>query len=385
VIPLLACRASAASPAPEQKSATPSIADVQNQKHCDDDSDSKDNDSATAKDDSKDDSDDSGSTDAKAQPGDDDSGCSDDADNSDHSNDDDDDTVAVDPDERPSLLSQFDYYTDSQHYVNLTTTSLATAPFHDFMTYLRRDWMQGRDTNGAQAAEITTLGFNKEFTELWSIGGGFGTARNLEGDDLVGSFQSHLNYEGASATASIAREMLLESAKAVSSNIRQTIFGLSVSDDLTERISMDMEAHHRSYSDGNTSNDIAFSPDYTFKLAMSKLALGYRFSYIAFAQNPDQGYWAPRKALSNGMSAVWSFDRMAYYARTELGLSYDSIRQAGKLADGPSSGPSASAGVTFGIRPIDGISLETYWTGNGSASWNSMNIGLSLNYLFQNR
>jgi hypothetical protein len=426
IVPCLASNATAAAKALNPKSQAPSVADIQDAKHCDDDSDDAkaddsaasvkdESDASTVKVDAKsqgvNDSDDGGDNDApkaaakttahnadsddtksaaadhddsdhaQAQQDDNDKGCADDADKG-GGDSDDDDAAALDPDDRATLLSQFDYYSDSQHYVNLTTTSLATAPFHGFMTSLRRDWLQARDSSGTQAAEITTLAFSKEFSELWGIGGGFGTARDLHAYNLVGSFQSHLNYEGASMTASIAREMLLESAKAVAANIHQTVYGLSLSDDLTEHVSIDSEAHHRSYSDGNSSNDIALSPDYIFKLAMGKLTMGYRFSYTAFARNPQNGYWAPQRAISNGLSTAWSFDRTTYYGRSELGLGYDSVRESGKLLDGPGGGPSAQAAVAFGIRPMAGLGLETYWTGNGSPGWSSMNFGLSLNYLF---
>ena len=415
VIPALVSRASAASTAPELKSQAADVVDLDSHKHCDDSLSPQDDtnessaqanarhsprapdqpdgsepgDSQTAKssDEDSDSNDDESAdggrensgndrADAKAQQGDDDSGCANDADSADN----DDDTV--DADDRPTLQSHFDYYTDSSHYVNITTTSLATAPFHGFMVSLRRDWLQARDLNGAQAVETTTLGFSKELSELWGIGGGFGTARGLQYNDLVGAFQSHFNYRGASVTATIAQEMLAESAQAVKANIRQTDFGLSFSDDLSEHVSTDAEVHHRIYSDGNSSNNIAFSPDYTFNLSLGKLALGYRFSYTAFARNPEAGYWAPQKALSDGLSADWSFDRAEFYGRTELGLDYDSVREIGKLSNGPSSGPGASAAVAFGIRLIKGTELETYWTGSGSPGWNSMNFGVSLSYLF---
>ena len=318
--------------------------------------------------------------DAKSRQGDDGKGCSNDADSAD---DDSDHDAAVDPDDRPTLESHFDYYTDSSHYVNVTTSSVATAPFQGFMVSLRQDSLQARDPSGPQAMEITTLGFNRELTELWGIGGGFGTARGLQHSEFVGSLQSHFNYKGFSVTASVAREMLLESAQAVQAGIRQTDFGLNLSDELSEHVSADVEVHHHTYSDGNSSNQIEFSPDYTFALPLGKLALGYRFSYLAFARNPDSGYWAPQKALSHGLSATWSFDRTLYYARTELGLDYESVREIGNLSNGPAtSGPGASAGVAFGIRLIKGTELETYWTGNGSPGWNSMNVGISLKYLF---
>ena len=392
-MPALTSAGFAASIAIDPKSRVPGVVSPDSHQHCDNESTAADDDTndggaqatkqakedADSSDDQSDAADRNDSdydrADATTHQGKDDNGCSNDANAAD-------DADTVDTDDRPTLESHFDYYTDSSHYVNITTTSLATALFQGFMVLLRRDWLQARDSNGPQAVEITTLGFNRELTELWGIGGGFGTARGLQHSDLVGSLQSHFNYRGLSVTASIAREMLLESAQAVKANIRQTDFGLNLSDELSEHVSTDAEVHHHIYSDGNSSNQIEFSPDYTFAMPLGKLALGYRFSYTTFAKNPENGYWAPQKALSNGLSAAWSFDRTEYYARTELGLDYDSVHEIGKLSNGPSSGPGASAAVAFGIRLIKGTELETYWTGNGSPGWNSMNVGISLKYLF---
>ncbi len=389
--------ASAASIATDPKSKVPGVVSPDNHQQCDNETTAAGDgtngggaqaakqakDDADSSDDQSDDSDqkdsDHDSADATTHQGKDDSGCSKDADVAD---DDSGDADPVEGDDRPTLESHFDYYTDSSHYVNITTTSLATAPFQGFMVLLRRDWLQARDLGGPQAAEITTLGFSRELTELWGIGGGFGMARGMRNSDLVGSLQSHFDYRGLSVTASVARDMLLESAQTVKENIRKSDFGLSLSQQLSEQISADAEIHHLIYSDGNSSNQIDFSPDYTFAMPLGKLAIGYRFSYITFAMNPDSGYWAPRKALSDGLSAAWSFDRTEYYARTELGLDYDSVRETGKLSNGPSGGPGASGEIAFGIRLIKGTELETYWTGNDSPGWNSMNIGLSLKYLF---
>ena len=396
-IPAFSSSASAASIAIDPKSKVSGVASPDNHQRCDNESTAADHDTndggaqatkqakddADSSDDQSDDADqndsDHDSADATTHQGKDDSGCSNDAN---VAGNDSDDADPVDADDRPTLESHFDYYTDSSHYVNITTTSLATAPFQGLTVSLRRDWLQARDLSGPQAAEITTLGFNRELTELWGIGGGFGTARGMQHSDLVGSLQSHFDYKGLSVTASVARDMLLESAQTVKANIRKSDFGLSLSEKLSEHVSADAEIHHLIYSDGNSSNQIDFSPDYTFAMPLGKLAIGYRFSYMTFARNPDSGYWAPQKALSDGLSAAWSFDRTEYYARTELGLDYDSVREIGKLSNGPSSGPGASAEVAFGIRLIKGTELETYWTGNDSPGWNSMNVGLSLKYLF---
>ena len=82
------------------------------------------------------------------------------------------------------------------------------------------------------------------------------------------------------------------------------------------------------------------------------------------------------------MFSALTFDRKWIYGHSELGFNYDLVRETGPLSNGPSSGPGASAAFALGIRPIRGIELETYWTGTGSAGWNSMNFGLSLKYIF---
>jgi hypothetical protein len=386
-------------------SAAQAKVDGQNQQHCDDEStptdDSGDDGHSQASDgnstltsaksdehgvaaaaSSRDESDSNDAQTADAAKDGDGQGCSANSEDDDSSSDDSDQKSAVDPEDRASMLTLFDFYTDSQHYVNVTTTSIATAPFEGFMATLRRDWVQARIPGTVSAAEVTTLAFNREFSDVWGIGGGFGTARGLRSSDTVGSFQTHFNDGGLSATATIARDLLLASAQTVASNIRQTDLGLSLSYDLSEAINADAEAHHKIFSDGNSDNEVSFAPDYKFKLFGGKLALGYRFSYSSYAENPDNGYWAPRSALSDGLAAAWSFDRNIYYGRGELGLNYDSVRESGKLANGPSSGPGGSAAIAFGLRPAAGTEIETYWTGCGSAGWNSMNIGIAIHYFF---
>jgi hypothetical protein len=325
------------------------------------------------------DGDDSGDADAGADSADNQksSDCSDDK-----NDDSDDEATEVDPDERPTLTSKFDYYTDSQHYVNLTSTSIATAPFHGFMISLQRDWVQASAPSLLQAAEVTTLAFSKDLSEQFGIGGGFGTARAMQSTDMVGSLAANFNYRGATFTTTIAREMLMDSARTMAANIRQTDFGLSFSDDLSEQIAANAEAHHHVFTDGNSSNDFALTPKYVFDLAGSKLEVGYRFSYTAFAHSAPSGYWTPQSALSNGIYSALTFDRTWIYGHSELGLDYDSVRERGPLSNGPSSGPGASATFALGIRPLRDTELETYWTGTGSAGWNSMNFGLSLKYFF---
>jgi hypothetical protein len=108
----------------------------------------------------------------------------------------------------------------------------------------------------------------------------------------------------------------------------QTDFGLSASYKSTERLSSELEFHHKLYSDRNSSNELEWSPQYLFDLLDGKLAVGYRFAYSGFAKNTDNGYWAPQLTLSHNAFAYWSYDWTKGYGRLELELGRGSARES---------------------------------------------------------
>ncbi|HYL58046.1 MAG TPA: hypothetical protein VEU51_04190 [Candidatus Acidoferrales bacterium] len=264
----------------------------------------------------------------------------------------------------------------------MTTTSLATAPFHGWAVELRNDRVQAHGTTGAEAAAFTTLSFSKEFSELWGIGGGFGTARSLGTGGLIGSIQAHLELFRTSISPSIARNMLVSSSQALHANLMETDFGLAISHELENGFSIEGDVHRKYLSDGNRSDEVEFSPTYSFDLRGTKLALGYHFSYLAFATNPENGYWSPRRALSNELTAAWTFDWLRTYGGLELSAGRDSVREQGVSNVGPGGGFGGSVGTSLGFRLDKGLSVDLNWSMEGSATWHSMLSGIALRYVF---
>jgi hypothetical protein len=302
---------------------------------------------------------------------------------------DDQDTNVSAPDE-PDVDQQRNYqenkvafYRDSEGYRTATVTAHNHLVLDNFLLDLTRNTVVASDAAGSVRTEDMMFSFLANLNENLGVGGGFGTVYSQGWSLPIGSLQTTANFMGAALEASVSRTLLATTAQALRSRIMQTEASSSVSYQITRNLASSVEIHHINYSDHNSSIGLEFTPQYTFHLEASQLQVGYDFSYQSFANNPNNNaYWAPKKALSNGMSGTWSFDHTGYYGRSQLGLSYDSVRMSGKDGDGPSSGPGASASFVFGIRPTNDLTLEAYWTGNGSPGWSEMNVGLSLKFFF---
>jgi hypothetical protein len=310
-----------------------------------------------------------------------------DADSAD-SNDSDDDTdddaeVASKYENRPSLETRIDHATDSEHNDTVTTSTIANALVNDYFVSLRRDSVAAHDQIGSERFESTVISIHKDLSETFGLGGGFGMVRTDGWSGFVGSFQAHGKLLGTEITASIARDFIASEADAIRARIAQTDFGLSASYELSKRISSDFEFHHKLYSDHNSSNEFEWTPKYTFDIRKTKLEVGYKFAYTAFARNTDHGYWAPQQVLSHNLFAAWAFDWVKTYGRVELSGGPDFVKESGPQSVGPSSGGlGVSAAVALGFRPTENMMVEFYLNGEQSPGWRSTNTGLSLKYFY---
>jgi hypothetical protein len=302
------------------------------------------------------------------------------AESDDSDDDDDDDAVASKNENRPSLETRIDHATDSDHNDTVTTSTIANALVNDYFVSLRRDSVTAHDPLGSARFESTVFSIHKDLSETFGLGGGFGTVRTDRWSDWVGSFQANGKLLGAEITASIARELLASQADAIRARVAQTDFGLSASYELS-KISSEFEFHHKLYSDHNSSNEFEWTPKYTFDIRTTKLDLGYKFGYTAFARNTDNGYWAPQRVLSHNLFAAWAFDWVKTYGRVELSAGRDFVREAGPQSVGPTSGGfGVSAAAAIGFRPTADMVFECYFSGEQSPGWRSSNVGLSLKY-----
>jgi hypothetical protein len=301
-------------------------------------------------------------------------------DDSDDDDEDDDDAPAHD--NRPALETRIDRYRDSDHNDTLTTTSILSAPLGEYFVTVRREAVQAHDPLGAERVEASVISIHKDLSETFALSGGFGSYRTNRYDDFAGSVEAHWNIADWSISASIARDLLVKSAQSIRSNIRQTDLGLIASYDLTKQLSSDFEFHHKLYSDGNSSNELTFSPVYEFALERSQLDFGYSFNYQSFALAANHGYYDPRRLISNGLTGTWKFDRERYYGNFEASEGYADIKGASGGLGAANSAICTSVVATLGLRPGKDTSVEGYWSGERSAVWSSSALGVRIRYSF---
>ena len=308
----------------------------------------------------------------------------DDADDDSDDDDDSDEEVARVPAAKdgPGLETRVDRETDSDGNDTVTSSTIASAFVGDYLVSMRRDAVAAHDPLGAERAEASFISIHKDLSETFALSGGFGSYRSLHYNDFVGSIVAHWHAGDWSISAGIARDALVKSAESIRSNIRQTDFGLSASYDLTKHLSSDFEFHHRNYSDGNSSNDLAFSPVYEFALEKSQFDLGYSFNYRSFAMKANHGYYDPRRLISNGLTATWKFDRELYFGNFEASEGHADIKGASGGLGAANSAMCTSVVATMGLRPRKDVAVEGYWGGEWSAAWSSNALGLKIRYSF---
>src|SRR5713101_2108137 len=287
----------------------------------------------------------------------------------DDSDDDDENDHAPAHDNQPALETRIDRYRDSDHNDTLSSTSILSAPVGEYFVTVRREAVQAHDPLGAERVEASVISIRKDLSETFALGGGLGSYRTNLYNDFAGSLKAHWNFADWSISASIARDLLVKSAQSIRSNIRQTDFGLSASYDLTKHLSSDFEFHHKLYSDGNSSNELAFSPVYEFVFEKSQLDLAYSFNYRAFAMTADHGYYNARRLISNGLTTTWKFDRGGYYGNIEASEGQADVKGAGGGIGAVSSAMCTSVVATLGLRPGKDTLVEGYLSGERSANW----------------
>jgi hypothetical protein len=183
----------------------------------------------------------------------------------------------------------------------------------------------------------------------------------------------------------LSSDPLVTSAERIRHRVWQDAISADFSWDITERFAAALELHRNYYSDSNSSLEAEFSPQYAIPLPGSQFIVGYDFGYAAFARNPNDGYWAPQRSIANEGSVAWGFTRGNYFGRLRLASGPDAVREAvakGDRTNGPAGGWGTSAVAAMGWRPTENLTVQSYWTTDRSAQWNSTTTGLLLNYLF---
>jgi hypothetical protein len=290
----------------------------------------------------------------------------------------DDDTDSTDG--RSTLTTRLEHYHDSEGANTVTVTSTASKSIDDFSVTLHKVTVRAHDSFGSQRSEALATSVQRDLSEMFSVEGKLGSVRSLGSNGWLGSFQATANLLGATISAGVGRDFLTDSAQTMRTNVWRTDFGLDLSYELNEHLSSELEVHRKLYTDRNSSNEVDWSPKYSFDLAGSKLAVGYHFTYTGFARNTDDIYWAPQLALSHNAFAKWSYNWGKAYARLELEMGRGSVRQS--KAEDVSRGNDGNVKAVLGLRPAKDMTIEYIWSTDRSPGWNSTSSGFFLKYTF---
>jgi hypothetical protein len=162
--------------------------------------------------------------------------------------------------------------------------------------------------------------------------------------------------------------------------------GLYAKRKLFRGFKLNLEIHHRAYSDGNSFNSTRLSPEYDFRMIGADLAFGYRVEDKTFARHTNDGYSNPPASLAQQVFWDLSYYPQRYYISLDVA--------AGRAT--PNSSPTATASSNFsgegvgtiGWRLSKAIILELTASGgdygfNYSAKrWTEMSTGFAVNYSF---
>jgi hypothetical protein len=225
---------------------------------------------------------------------------------------------------------------------------------------------------------------SRNLTEGLALGAGLGSASTGDGwSTFIGSVRTSATLLGVATQFTAERDLLAGNAQTIRNHVLQTNLELDASRPIVKNLSTGLQVHHRLFSDGNTSNEVRFSPSYGIDIRRTRLSLGYSFKYIDYAKPTALGYYAPRGLLSNQGSVNWNFQWRKVYGSGEFDF--------GRFihADNPDQ-PSEFAGsstVAVGRSMSNGGLIEAYWTAGRDAlgtpaGWRSMNAGFRLNWAF---
>ncbi len=312
-----------------------------------------------------------------------DNDASQDSDGCDQADDDDADPADSPADDaRPSQETRVDLYRDTQGYRTTTVTTNNQFTAGNFWLNFSRDTVMASDPLGAVRSEDTMFSFATELNEQFGIGGGFGNVYSQGWSLPIGSLKGSATFAHLTVDAGIAHDLLATTAQTIRNRVMQTDVAANVSYEITKNFVPTLEFHQIYYSDHNSSIGVEFAPQYTFQLEASQLQVGYHFAYQSFATNPNSGYWAPQRLISNKLASAWIFDRNYYFGRLEAAVGPESAHQIDSGPGSPEGGFATSATAAFGIRPERNTVLQCYFTGDRSPGWNSTQTGLSLKYTF---
>jgi len=211
-------------------------------------------------------------------------------------------------------------------------------------------------------------------------------ARYLHAQDPIGSIKATGTVVGTELAVSVTRQLQTDSLATIRNGIFSTEQILSGKRKLFWGFKFKAELHHRSLSDGNSSNSIVVAPEYDIQLLGFDLGLGYRFHYVGFAEHTHNGYYNP--LVSRSQQIFWDvgYDaRRCYFSFDVAGGRGTSKSSATSTVTSDFSGEGTG---TVGWRINERVLAELTVSGGDyglncpATSWAQMSTALRVKYSF---
>jgi tetratricopeptide (TPR) repeat protein len=250
----------------------------------------------------------------------------------------------------PNFGAGFNYYSDSDDN-RAYRYSLASGFWLDHWKFdFNYRHTEAKDNTRDTRAEDFFLKSYTRVTPFLGIGGGVGLVQfkpNPNADSLTWNLNADVNLWNGVAGLTLAREGFIYTAQLIANGIRTTSLILSISQRLTDRISILGAYSFRDYSDDNKANDFLLSPIYTLYTRNPRMKLGYRFRYLNFDRQSRSGYFDPNDFLSNQIFISLSFEKDKFYVTLEPYGGHQSFRRYGDNNSGFFGGGSGVLGLNL--------------------------------------
>ena len=274
--------------------------------------------------------------------------------------------LAMDKAIKPNLGAGYSYYNDSDD----------NRAYRYFLVYgfWLDNWKfdfnyrhtEAKDNTRDTKAEDFFFNSYSKITQFLGIGGGLGLVQlkhNTNSDYLTGHLKADVNLWNGVAGLTLAREGYAYTAQLIENEIKTTSLNLSVSQRLTDRISILGAYSYRDYSDDNKAHDFLLSPIYAIYPGSPRVNIGYRLRYLNFNRQSGSGYFDPNDFLSNQIFISLNFEQDKFYIYIEPYGGYQSFRRYG---DNRSDFFSGASGV-LGLNLLKNVRLEANAEGGNYA------------------
>jgi tetratricopeptide (TPR) repeat protein len=286
---------------------------------------------------------------------------------------------------RPKVDLRYNEYRDSDHnYVDRYSLLYGVGLGNKNLELsLKRTNTQSRTADNASEAASFSVVSNVGEGLRFRIGAGLRrsglvTKRNF----ATGQLRQDAIVSNATITGFASTDLLDDTSGLIDSHIRVTSYGGHVSKPWTDRFSTSGGYTYRTFSDGNRSQDVQFTPQYTL-VSLPRIAMGYRFRFLDFRGQSGSGFFDPDNYVSHRLFGSISVEKekISTYFDVFTGKQRF-VRYANPTDDWIVGG---SAAVAF--KPIRQLLIEVNAEGGDSVGesitgFKSSTVGLRVLYRF---